>query len=99
LGADFRTDHAKKTSLARLRVGVFAERGRRKRCSGSPCRASAVSFGLLKLRMLVIGAPPNCGGPPHLGFIFDPATFALKQWTGIDAQGFQTVVTLINVDL
>jgi len=49
--------------------------------------------------MLVIGAPPNCGGPPHLGFIFDPATFALKQWTGIDAQGFQTVVTLINVDL
>ena len=30
---------------------------------------------------------------------FDPATFALKQWTVIDAQGYQTVVTLFNLDL
>jgi len=39
------------------------------------------------------------GGTAHLELIFDPATFALKQWTVIDAQGFQTVVTLFSVDL
>ena len=39
------------------------------------------------------------GGTAHLELIFDPATFALKQWTVIDAQGFQTVVTLFNIDL
>jgi outer membrane lipoprotein-sorting protein len=39
------------------------------------------------------------GGTAHLELIFDPASFALKQWTVIDAQGFQTVVTLFNVDL
>jgi len=31
--------------------------------------------------------------------VFDPSSFALKQWTVIDAQGFQTVVTLFNLDL
>ena len=30
------------------------------------------------------------GGSAHLELIFDPATFALKQWTVIDAQGYQT---------
>ncbi len=39
------------------------------------------------------------GGTAHLELIFDPATFALKQWTVIDAQGYQTVVTLFNIDL
>ncbi len=39
------------------------------------------------------------GGAAHVELIFDPVTFALKQWTVIDAQGFQTVVTLFNVDL
>jgi outer membrane lipoprotein-sorting protein len=39
------------------------------------------------------------GGTAHLELIFDPATFALKQWTVIDAQGFQTVVSLFNIDL
>ena len=39
------------------------------------------------------------GGTAHLELIFDPVTFALKQWTVIDAQGFQTIVTLFNVDL
>ncbi len=39
------------------------------------------------------------GGTAHLELIFDPASFALKQWTVIDAQGYQTVVTLFNVDL
>ncbi len=39
------------------------------------------------------------GGTAHLALIFDPATFALKQWTVIDAQGYQTVVSLFNLDL
>ena len=39
------------------------------------------------------------GGSAHIALIFDPDPFALKQWTVIDAQGFQTVVTLFDVDL
>ena len=39
------------------------------------------------------------GGTAHLSLVFDASTFALKQWTVIDAQGFQTVVTLFNLDL
>jgi outer membrane lipoprotein-sorting protein len=39
------------------------------------------------------------GGTAHVELIFDPASFALKQWTVIDAQGFQTIVTLFNLDL
>ena len=39
------------------------------------------------------------GGSADISLVFDPATFQLKQWTVNDAQGFQTVVTLFNVDL
>jgi outer membrane lipoprotein-sorting protein len=39
------------------------------------------------------------GGTAEVSLVFDPDTFALKQWTVIDAQGFQTVVTLFNLDL
>ena len=39
------------------------------------------------------------GGTAHLELIFGPVTFALNQWTVIDAQGFETVVTLFNLDL
>lgn len=39
------------------------------------------------------------GGSADITLVFDPTTFALKQWTVVDAQGFQTVVTLFNVDL
>jgi outer membrane lipoprotein-sorting protein len=39
------------------------------------------------------------GGAAHLTLVFDASSFALKQWTLIDAQGFQTVVTLSNLDL
>jgi outer membrane lipoprotein-sorting protein len=39
------------------------------------------------------------GGTAHLTLVFDASTFALKQWTVVDAQGFQTVVTLFNLDL
>jgi outer membrane lipoprotein-sorting protein len=39
------------------------------------------------------------GGSARIELLFDPATFALKQWTVDDAQGYQTVVTLFDVDL
>jgi len=39
------------------------------------------------------------GGSANIALVFDPDSFALKQWTVIDAQGFQTVVSLFNVDL
>lgn len=39
------------------------------------------------------------GGSARIELVFDPATFALKQWTVDDAQGNQTVVTLFNIDL
>ena len=39
------------------------------------------------------------GGAAEISLVFDPESFALKKWTVLDAQGFQTVVTLSNVDL
>jgi outer membrane lipoprotein-sorting protein len=39
------------------------------------------------------------GGSATITLLFDPSTFALKQWTVLDSQGLQTVVTLFNVDL
>jgi outer membrane lipoprotein-sorting protein len=39
------------------------------------------------------------GGTAHLTLVFDASTFALRRWTVIDAQGFQTVVTLSHLDL
>jgi outer membrane lipoprotein-sorting protein len=39
------------------------------------------------------------GGSATITLVFDPTTFALKQWTEIDSQGLQTVVTLFNIDL
>ena len=39
------------------------------------------------------------GGTAEITLVFDPLTFALKQWTVLDAQGFQTVVTLFDIDL
>jgi outer membrane lipoprotein-sorting protein len=39
------------------------------------------------------------GGTAEIALVFDPDSFALKQWTVLDPQGFQTVVSLFNVDL
>ncbi len=39
------------------------------------------------------------GGTAQISLVFDPESFALKQWTVIDSQGFQTVVSLFNIDL
>jgi outer membrane lipoprotein-sorting protein len=39
------------------------------------------------------------GGTSRINLVFDPATFALKQWTIVDPQGFETIVSLFNIDL
>ena len=39
------------------------------------------------------------GGTSRLTLVFDAQTFALKQWTVIDPQGYETLVTLSNLDL
>ena len=39
------------------------------------------------------------GGTSRLTLVFDAQTYVLKQWTVIDPQGYETLVTLSNVDL
>jgi len=39
------------------------------------------------------------GGTSLLKLIFDPKNFALKQWQVTDPQGYETLVSLFNVDL
>jgi outer membrane lipoprotein-sorting protein len=61
-------------------------------------------------KILEVGSNPNAvsvfiedkatfGGTSRINLIFDPQTFALRQWTVVDPQGFQTIVSLFNVDL
>ena len=39
------------------------------------------------------------GGTSEIKLVFDPAKFTLKQWEVIDPQGYQTVISLFNIDL
>jgi outer membrane lipoprotein-sorting protein len=39
------------------------------------------------------------GGTSRIKLVFDPQTFVLKQWTVTDPQGFETLVTIFNLDL
>lgn len=39
------------------------------------------------------------GGTSRIKLIFDPKSFALKQWHVTDPQGYETLVSLFNVDL
>jgi outer membrane lipoprotein-sorting protein len=48
---------------------------------------------------ILIEDKATLGGSARIELMFDPATFALKQWTVDDAQGYKTVVTLFNIDL
>jgi outer membrane lipoprotein-sorting protein len=48
---------------------------------------------------ILIEDKATLGGSAQIDLLFDPTTFALKQWTVHDAQGFDTVVTLFNLDL
>jgi outer membrane lipoprotein-sorting protein len=38
------------------------------------------------------------GGASHLKLIFDPKSFKLKQWQITDPQGYETLITLFNID-
>jgi len=39
------------------------------------------------------------GGTSQIRLTFDAATFALKQWQVTDPQGYETIVSLFNIDL
>lgn len=39
------------------------------------------------------------GGTSQIKLIFDPAKFTLKQWEVTDPQGYETLISLFNVDL
>ena len=39
------------------------------------------------------------GGTSQIKLIFDPAKFTLKQWEVTDPQGYETVISLFNIDL
>ncbi|MGH6852690.1 MAG: outer-membrane lipoprotein carrier protein LolA [Methylocella sp.] len=39
------------------------------------------------------------GGTSQIKLVFDPVKFTLKQWQVTDPQGYQTLVSLFNVDL
>jgi outer membrane lipoprotein-sorting protein len=39
------------------------------------------------------------GGTSRIKLIFDPQSYELKQWTIIDPQGYETLVSLFNLDL
>ena len=49
--------------------------------------------------MIEIEDKATFGGKSEITLVFDPATFALKQWMVVDPQGFQTVVSLFDIDL
>ena len=38
------------------------------------------------------------GGTSHLKLIFDPKSFKLKQWQITDPQGYETLLSLFNID-
>lgn len=48
--------------------------------------------------MILIEDKATLGGASRIRLVFDPETFALKQWTVSDPQGADTVVSLFNVD-
>jgi outer membrane lipoprotein-sorting protein len=52
-----------------------------------------------KSAMIEIEDKATFGGKSDITLVFDPESFALKQWTVLDPQGFQTVVTLFDIDL
>jgi outer membrane lipoprotein-sorting protein len=52
-----------------------------------------------KSAMIEIEDKATFGGKSDITLVFDPDPFALKQWTVLDPQGFQTVVTLFDIDL
>ena len=52
-----------------------------------------------KSAMIEIEDKATFGGKSDITLVFDPDPFALKQWTVLDPQGFQTVATLFDIHL
>lgn len=48
---------------------------------------------------IIVEDKATFGGTSLIKLVFDPAKFTLKQWQVTDPQGFDTVVSLFNVDL
>ena len=48
---------------------------------------------------ILIEDKATLGGTSRIKLTFDPQSFALKQWNVIDPQGYQTAVTIFNLDL
>lgn len=49
--------------------------------------------------MILLDDRTTFGGTSRIRLIFDPATFELRQWQVRDPQGYETLVTLYNIDL
>jgi outer membrane lipoprotein-sorting protein len=47
---------------------------------------------------IVVEDTATLGGTSRIRLVFDSATFALEQWSVIDPQGYETLVSLFNVD-
>lgn len=48
---------------------------------------------------IVVEDKATFGGTSRIKLVFDPAKFDLKQWQVTDPQGYQTLVSLFNIDL
>lgn len=48
--------------------------------------------------MILLDDRTTFGGTSRIRLIFDPATFELRQWQVRDPQGYETLVTLYNID-
>jgi outer membrane lipoprotein-sorting protein len=47
---------------------------------------------------ILIEDKATLGGTSRIKLVFDPGTFTLKQWIVTDPQGYETVVSLFNID-
>lgn len=47
---------------------------------------------------IVVEDSATLGGTSRIRLVFNPTTFALEQWSVVDPQGYETLVSLFNVD-
>lgn len=48
---------------------------------------------------IIVEDKATFGGTSQIKLVFDPANFTLKQWQVTDPQGYETLVSLFNIDL
>ncbi|WP_026608439.1 outer-membrane lipoprotein carrier protein LolA [Methylocapsa acidiphila] len=48
---------------------------------------------------IVVEDKATFGGTSRIRLVFDPAKFTLKQWQITDPQGYETLISLFNIDL